>query len=81
MKALALRKMKVERQKEELGAQGLWMLIDIQHLMNISKWIFSEKKWSALVQKEEYQKIIPRRNRSCLELLKRTKEDYNLQNL
>lgn len=54
MKALALRKMKVERQKEELGAQGLWMLIDIQHLMNISKWIFSEKKWSALVQKEEY---------------------------
>lgn len=54
MKALALRKMKVERQKEELGAQGLWMLIDIQHLMNISKWIFNEKKWSALVEKEEY---------------------------
>lgn len=33
--------------------------------MNISKWIFNEKKWSALVEKEEYQKIIPRRQSLC----------------
>lgn len=37
MEVFALRKMKVERHKEELGTHGLWILIDIQHIMNISK--------------------------------------------
>lgn len=46
--------MKVESHKEELGTQRWQLLINIQHLMNISKWIFNEKKWSALVEKEEY---------------------------
>lgn len=52
MKVFALRKMKVERHEEELGTHRLWILIDTQHLMNISKWNFSERNWSALVEKE-----------------------------
>lgn len=52
MKVFALRKMKVERREEELGTHRLWILIDTQHLMNISKWNFSERNWFALVEKE-----------------------------
>lgn len=44
MKVFALRKMKAERHKEELGTHRLWILIDIQYLMNISKWNFSETR-------------------------------------
>lgn len=63
------------------GEHGdLWIQTDIQHLMNIAKWNFNKKKQSALVEKEEYQKIILRRNRADFELLKHTKEDYRLQN-
>lgn len=37
MEVFVLRKMKVERHKDELGSHRLWTLIDIQYLMNISK--------------------------------------------
>lgn len=46
--------MKAERHKEELGTHSLWILIDIQYLMSISKWNFSETRESALVGKEDY---------------------------